>query len=194
VREHDGFYFRFALGGGAQIGTARLEGAEATFSGGGAVVDFSIGGSARPGLALGFAVYVGVASSPSVEVRQEDRGSYLESLDGRAFSTGIIGAFVDFYPDPKGGFHVEAAVGVAPLTWEMEVADWAGESRDWSGGGFGARLGTGYEFWISEQWSLGALARLQFGHGRLKPTENDSGPELEVTTFNPGLAAVVTFH
>jgi hypothetical protein len=46
-----------------------------------------------------------------------------------------------------------------------------------SGSGFGFVFGSGYEWWMGEQWSLGVLARLQVGCAiRICPRQ----PELQL--------------
>jgi hypothetical protein len=69
-------------------------------------------------------------------------------------STGLLGYFVDVFPDPGRGLHFGGALGFA--SGDAEVKD---TSRHFRGGGFGLQAFGGYEFWVSPQWSLGGMLR-----------------------------------
>ena len=70
---------------------------------------------------------------------------------------GLVGAFVDGYPNPSGGFHVGGtlALGGARLS-----ADDNSAIDDFDGGGLGLGAWVGYDAWIASEWSMGG--QLQF--------------------------------
>jgi len=68
----------------------------------------------------------------------------------------VLAAFVDWFPDVRGGFHFGAGLG-----WAVAVASAPDASVfDYIGGG-GPALSAhlGYDFWIARQWSLGGMLR-----------------------------------
>ena len=60
-----------------------------------------------------------------------------------------------------------------------------------SGSGFGLTLGAGYDFWVGEQWSVGALARFQYVTAEL---EDDDDDEVDFSAIVPGALFTVTHH
>ncbi len=57
--------------------------------------------------------------------------------------TAFTGAFVDVYPDPLEGLHIEASAGFGGIGTE----DFAGT------------LGVGHDFFFAREWSVGVTAR-----------------------------------
>jgi hypothetical protein len=167
---HDGFYFRIGLGvGGFKAkGTftpATVDG-DATVSGGGLGLDFALGGTPFPGLVIGGELVFQQLLKPDVALAGGANGTASDNVN-----FGILGAFVDWYPNPRGGFHVGALVGAAGLTRSDPNT---GETRA-SNNGAGVSLTAGYDFWISRQWSIGLGARL-FG-GSVSQTYADGSTE-----------------
>src|SRR5439155_18501288 len=72
---------------------------------------------------------------------------------------GLLGPFIDWYPDPEGGFHFGGMLGVAVLT--ASNPDTGNTTA--SDTGFGGAIGAGYDFWIAPEWSLGILGKLMGG-------------------------------
>ena len=152
---HDGFYLRFALGGGGfnAKGTYDVSSnaflSANTISGGGLAVDFAIGGSPVPGLVLGGELFGQQLSKPTIKY---DSGTNI-TLDGNA-TFGLLGPFIDWYPNPEGGFHVGGMLGLASLS----LTDTNDVTRAADHGG-GAALSVGYDFWVGRQLSLGILGK-----------------------------------
>jgi hypothetical protein len=162
VHEHDGFYFRFGLGVG--VLALKLEdedGDEGDMSGVGPSVELAFGGAVAPGVIIGGGIYGTSVASPTYKQgdAEEDGGTAIASM---------IGPFVDFYPNPTGGLHLQLAIGYTALSAEKGDVY---PNDDQSGGGFGVVVGVGYEWWIGEQWSAGILGRVQYVSGSVE----DSG-------------------
>ncbi len=119
-----------------------------SFGGGAGALDLWIGGTPVSGLVMG-----GVLSGVGLTSSQR-------SVDGKRVSgdvaggTGLLGYFVDLFPDPGRGLHFGGALGFASGT--VEVKD---SGRKFDGGGLGLEAWGGYDFWVSQQWSLGGVLR-----------------------------------
>jgi hypothetical protein len=89
----------------------------------------------------------------------------------------LLGPFFDWYFDAKrgaaqpGGFHLQGGAGLAVLNgWRQEAARDDDKRRVAIGAGLMA--GIGYEWWIEEQWAVGALGRLTLA-GLVEQDQND---------------------
>lgn len=153
VHLHDGLYLRFGIGGGMVASRGTFEPALVLggdkVRGGGVAIDTMLGGAVRPGLSIGGAVLVQEATRPRLTW---DSGA---TEPGNDVSFGLVGPFVDWHVDPRGGFHVGALLGVAIY----ETKDGNTGSQVASEQGYGVAPHVGYDFWIGEQWSMGVLAR-----------------------------------
>jgi hypothetical protein len=119
-----------------------------SFGGGTGAFDLWIGGTPTPGLAMGAALSgLGLNSTH-------------RSIDGNRVSgdvsggTGLLGYFLDVFPDPERGLHFGGALGFASGTAEVKDS-----GRKFEGGGLGLEAWGGYDFWVSPQWSLGGMLR-----------------------------------
>jgi len=151
VRLHDGLYLRMALGlglGGALVSSDSRAIGDYSFAGSGGALDLLIGGTPLPGLALGGALS---ALGIDNDRRKVDGQTIAGDVTG---NLGMLGFFADAFPDPEGGFHFGGALGVASSASEIKGG------RKFQGGGLGLEAWGGYDFWVSEQWSLGGVARL----------------------------------
>jgi hypothetical protein len=148
---HDGFYLRMGLGlayGGALVSSDSKSVGDYNFGGVGATLDVSVGGTPTPGLALGAVLSALRAGSSKRQVSGH-------SISGDvSASTGLLGFFADVFPDPEQGFHFGGALGVASGHAEL-----TGSAKTYDGGGIGLEAWTGYDFWVSPQWSLGGAVR-----------------------------------
>ncbi len=148
---HDGFYLRMALGlgiAGARVSSDSNRVGDYSFGGAAGAFDLWIGGTPMSGLVMGGALSgVGLNSSH-------------RSIDGHRVSgdvtasMGLLGYFVDVFPDPKRGLHFGGALGLASGMAEVKDSE-----RKFRGGGFGLEAWGGYESWVSPQWSLGGMLR-----------------------------------
>ena len=189
MRRHDGFYFRAALGLGGLIGSNRYASSaiagssslEFDSSGLAIVSELAFGGSPAPGLVIGGGSYgasIGKTRYISDGIEVEDEAS----------AVSVIGPFIDFYPDPEAGLHLQLAPGLGLIS--AVEGDFVAE--DLGGLGFGFMAGVGYEFWISEQWSIGALARVLYANATL--LNADGNERFDVQAIVPGLLFAVTYH
>jgi hypothetical protein len=182
VRTHDGFYFRVALGPNFVSSTWKGGSSDATISGVGPALELAFGGTIARGFVLGGGIYSGTAPSPTFS----NNGT---SFDIGTTSSVLVGPFADWYPDPNGGFHVQGAVGFGYASFESKDS-----SFSVSGVGPGFMAGLGYELWVGEQWSLGALARLTYSTPSVKDDKNNIQGSLDTTNIVPALLINATYH
>jgi len=151
VHLHDGFYLRMALGlgvAGALVSSDSKSLGDYSFGGGAGAFDLWLGGTPTPGLAMGaaFSAFGSNSSHRSVDGRR---------IDGDVTgSSGLLGYFVDVFPDPQRGLHFGGALGFA--SGAAEIKD---SARKFRGGGLGLEAWGGYELWVSPEWSLGGMLR-----------------------------------
>lgn len=114
--------------------------------------ELSIGGTPGDGFVIAGTL---LGQSIPKPVLKRDQASDVD-LPG-PLTLNVIGVSMDWFPNPTGGFHVGAMLGFAVATAPRPKTD----LFDVVGGGGGAlAISTGYDFWIADQWSLGALLRL----------------------------------
>lgn len=180
MHEHDGFYFRVGIGGGYASLDGSLGNFDAKIKGGGPSLELLFGGTPAPGVVIGGGFAFQSLSKPTVEI------------DGQEFdaknnlSYGILGPFVDIYPDPTGGFHVGGMFGFANAT--VDTNSTSSDSASISGAG--AFVHVGYDFWIGDQWSVGPNAR--FLWSSLKNDDSDVDEKYTLTGFQ--ILASFTLH
>jgi hypothetical protein len=174
-RTHDGFYLR--LGAGFGYTSDRVEGnvpnplpslsgdVKGTVGGGSGASELALGGTVGRGLVLGggiWSVYIASPVARDVEVAGVDINQDVE-FDNSSFH--VIAPFIDYYFDPHGGFHLQAALGVGVLTAgnARVISNDAQVSRDHTAVGLGGMFGLGYEWWVGDSWGLGFVARVTGG-------------------------------
>ncbi len=197
----DGLYVRLALGvsslqstlsspvvrlpTGARVGTANDK-----LTGTGFGVEAAIGGSIRPGLALAFEFGGYDLASPTSSQR-------LSRPDALSFSH--VGALLDWFPDPRGGFHVQGGVGLASMTFDDSTTyafDLApGQTVDATEApdtlqGLTGHAGVGYEWWAARDWSMGILFRVD---GAKLTGQGDYGDH-QMAVLSPGLRFSITLN
>lgn len=199
ARTHDGFYLRFASGFGVYDELARSEDVE-RFDGrvrmkarGFAVVrEFAAGGTPYPGLVIGGGVYgVAVVTSSVTTNRDEEDLDLSEDVAPESRDLSIIGVFVDRYFVPTFGLHVQAALGIANQ-YGVSVNGRPFNQGQYSPFGPGAILGVGYETWLTDEWSLGVLAR--FGASMLFGKDAQGTRWVHYVTSVPSFLMTVTYH
>jgi hypothetical protein len=157
---HNGFYLRFSLGGGGVSmqreakGTAQSElvySGDSSISGGATTGELSIGGTPGGGFVIAGTLLTYNVPNPTLEY---DSGG--EEELGGPLQVVVLGPSVDWFPNPNGGFHFGGALGVGAASADAP----SGKAFDHIGGGGGAlSLQVGYDWWIGEEWSLGAQGR-----------------------------------
>lgn len=199
IRRHDGFYGRLGLG----IGHARmklelpkdfgLSDRSLVASDTGAAIEIALGGTVAEGLVVGGGLYtqaMGEVSWDGDSVRAFDVNGDRDIQSGQG-SVSLLAILVDWYPDARGGFHVQGALGLSGISLESSSRIELPPEK-WEGGGAGLMLGVGYEFWVANQWSLGGVARALFLGGKLQNPDRDYDVDIQV--FSPALLFVATHH
>jgi hypothetical protein len=185
VRTHDGFYLRMSLGGGSITAEGdRFDSAgvrsDYQFKGNAISADLLIGGSPLPGFVIGGAYLTNYAARERTE----------ESEGGDAgMSFGMIGPFIDVYPNPHGGFHLGGMLGPAAT-----VAYDDRYEEQTSAVGFGGALWLGYDFWIGEQWSLGGVLRASGARVETPPNRDLQPNEDRLGVGSLALLVSATYH
>jgi hypothetical protein len=118
--------------------------------------DLSIGGTVGRGFVIAGDYVFLQASKPTVSVTVQ--GTSRSASASNDANVGVIGPMVEWFPDPKGGFSFGTSVGLAALTVSDPNGNTTAGER-----GFGASFRIGYDFWVSDQWSLGIAGRVLGG-------------------------------
>jgi hypothetical protein len=182
---HDGFFVRSSPG--LAFLWAHVDGATGVakrsgIRGVGQSSELALGGTPARGLVVGGSLWAGRIDPVFIEggrrVSPDDDSVKLTALR--------IGPFVDFYPDPRLGFHAGAVVA---LVVQFE-SDTKGEAIEPLAYGLSLATGAGYEWFVSSDVSLGFLARFALG-GVGRSTHGVSERTLFVV---PELALSATYH
>jgi hypothetical protein len=199
-RTHDGFYLRLAGGFAIAIDPAEAEwpgvNVEGTLGGTGVAWDIAAGGTPTPGLVLGGGIFGAHVPSPEADDMEAtvvivgDINGDVE-FDGMTFA--LLAPFIDYYPSPREGLHLTAAVGLGLLsvgdgTWEGTTYE---PFQDHGSAGVGALVGVGYEFWLADRWSLGALARVTYA---APAGDDDDQTDWQHHLWLPAGLLTVTWH
>jgi len=155
-----GFLLRAAIGvgyrGDAITASGVIDGIpetlEARTSGFGLALDLGVGWGVLPGFAIGGAVFLDWASSPTLTVEPDGEAA----MSFARLTT--IGPFIDWYPVRKTlGLYILGGFGLSVLAYKSGP----GFIRPFDGDayGFGFTLGTGYEFNLSRTTGLGIELR-----------------------------------
>jgi hypothetical protein len=154
-----------------------------TYKGWGPAYELLIGGTVTRGFVLGGGV-VGqriwdpeVTSKYSLRVRSD---STFDDLGEGGINIGLIGAFLDWFPDEAGGLHWGTMVGFALLGLTQGHIGVAGS------------LWSGYDFWISSAWTLGIQARLVAS--RCKHGLSGYSGTLDDNAINAALLFTALYH
>jgi hypothetical protein len=147
---HDGFYLRLSTGFGYQGVSSSAGDSNVSTNGAGFALDIMIGGTPANGVVIGGGILGQTAVSPG-QSSEGPAASGLASHPGGGVGLVVIGPFVDVFPNPTGGFHLGAELGIAGIGLKG--------NNDTLSGGFGGSMWVGYMGWMSSQWSLGGLVR-----------------------------------
>lgn len=141
-RHHDGFYFRVGVGPGYALGTLSSAAGDGDSTGANVSTQLAVGWTVRPGLVVGGATFPMVVPAPSYD-----------GMDAGGQHVSATGPFVDYYPSPKRGLHVQGG-----LLFAVGYLD-GGEREAHVGAGYGGTIGVGYDVFVTGEWSVGAIAR-----------------------------------
>ena len=184
ARAHDGFFARSEPGLAFLWANVSGSGARQRtgIRGVGQSAALSVGGTPARGLVLGGTVWTARIDPFFIE-----RGKVVVPDDDSVKVTELrIGPFVDWYPQPKVGFHSLVAV---ELVVEIE-SDVKGNPVRPEAFGAALALGTGYEWFVASELSLGLIGQLAFG-----ATARAASEGTERTLFIvPELALAATYH
>jgi hypothetical protein len=185
IRTHDGFYLQAALGASFFTGSnvsLPASGQDVGVSGTGAGLELAAGETVYRGVVVGGRIFGQSFASPSYSM------SGISATGGKMSATSI-GPFLDLYADPAGGWHGEAALGLAIIN--ASKGDQF-PAKDNSGNGFSLLAGVGYEWWIGDQLSLGVLGRLQYAQADVKGDGDTRSATVKL--FTPALLASLTYQ
>jgi hypothetical protein len=153
-------------------------------------LELAIGGTPAPGLVIGGGLYLagGTPGKNDITVRGQPT-----SVPQQTTALALLGPFVDYYIDPKAGWHLQGALGLASIAIQKRNPDEpdprvAARKQ----GGFGFMIGGGYDFWVSPQWSFGGLLRVMYGATETNSSDSDHF-KYEAFTL-PELLFTVTYH
>lgn len=196
ARVHDGFYLRIASG--FSVFDERFESDElaggklqARNRGIAHLSDLAVGGTVAPGWVVGGGLYSLDLIASTLRTDGNGVDPIPSELDPGLRSLTLIGPFVDWYPSVRGGFHVQAALGLATLVPRV-FGHPATSDSDYSAVGGGLLLGAGYEWWVADEWSLGVLTQL--GVRALRGDAEDGARWTHLITHSPSLCASLTYH
>lgn len=157
AHKHDGLFLRMQLG----VSETRLApGPGITLAGIGSATDFVVGKIVTPNLVLG-----GTLSHSAAGVSHVDG---TDPPDLSAIMVGFGPAAVYYLPD---NFFVGAAGGGSVL-WLRDLRTEGAEVSWRTGLGVFAKAEVGKEWWVSDNWGLGASFRFHYMRAR----ESDAGP------------------
>jgi hypothetical protein len=150
---HDGFQFRGGIGAGYLSLGVKADGVpDSNIHGASGSLALYFGGTVGRGLVMGGFTSVAAVAGPKLSVNGKDVGSASSDVSLNFF---MIGPYVNWYPDPTTGFHLLGELAFAAAN----VSDGNGnKSATPTGGAIG--FGVGYDWWVSDEWSLGVLGRL----------------------------------
>jgi hypothetical protein len=156
----------------------------------------TIGGALAPGLVL-----AGTLQGSGLEAKF--KGGPLEDATLTVNSTtrsasrkatggfGMLGALVDWYPNPRGGWHAGLSTGVGVIALKQSADDRTLAGLDFAGSLFG-----GYDWAIGREWSLGLQLTASGGtQAKLKEGDSDSNHDTgyRLTPLSIGVQASVLY-
>jgi hypothetical protein len=166
ARRHDGFFARSEPGVAVLFASVRDEGdapRRSAVRGVGQSAALSLGGTPLPGWVVGGKLWTAridpVFHEGNATLNPDDDSVKLTVLE--------IGPFVDWYPDPRRGFHAFASSAFAI---QIE-SDTKGNPREPPAFGGSLGLGVGHEWFLASEFSLGATLRSGFGFSERAPSD-----------------------
>jgi len=196
---HDGFYARFALGFGAFTESLIPESGDDDFDsddvaavvgGFSTASEVAFGGTLGRGLVLGGGVYSTSVVSSTLTLDEDEPVVPPDEVAPPQQNLTLVGPFVDWYLNPRRGWHLQGGLGFALLTG-VNLDSGRIRARNAAYGG-GVMLGAGYEFWAAPSWSVGVLGRFV---GALLVEEDDAGRDwLHAVAAFPQLLLTATYH
>ncbi len=197
-RVHDGVHVRGALGPGYGADAATRDSAAGETEGtvGGAAVsgELSAGYALFRGGIVGAGFYFNHVPSPRARDVVWRTSLATIEIDEIEFDHGgywMLGPMLDYYPVPSGGLHASLALGWGVFgLGDGELENGLRLDTAQKGGGISTALGLGYDFWVADTLSVGALGRFMIARGS---AEDDEDAEWTHTVYAPSLLLSVSF-
>jgi hypothetical protein len=196
VRTHDGFYMRFGLGFGGFHDYLVADSGDGfshagTVTGMGTASEFALGGTPARGLVIGGGIYgMSVLASDFIAEDEAFDAGLPTEINPSPRNLSLIGPFIDYYPDPRNGMHLQAALGFAGLTGIRR--DHVRFRDDDIAIGGGLMFGAGYEWWVADEWSVGVLGRVM--GAALFQGDDDGADWIHWVVTVPSVLFSVTYH
>ena len=115
-RTHDGLFFRGTLGFGGLGVRSKVDGHEAGTSGSGPSTELSLGGNVSRPIVLGGSLITFVVPNP------KERDGATSKLHHTQYF-GLLGPFVEVYPDARNGFSFGGLLGLAWMRSQPTTTD-----------------------------------------------------------------------
>jgi len=191
----DGFFARLSLGAGYFAAASGASQDRRTFAGAPISLQADLGGTPAPWLGLGGAytrdVILGLSSEDEVIDGDEP------DLDDRTFQLETLSFFASLYSHPTAPFYGFVSFGYGVIHVrpsddgpELPVFSLFGDADGSAPTGYAFTLGGGYDWWLSDTWTVGVSGRLL--GARL--STDDGGVSTHVNVFVPSLALSFGYH
>lgn len=185
------------MGGGPSLSTLKGHGPfgdDARLRGGSSGGFLTIGGSLAPGLVLagtlqGTDLEANFKGGPLADATLTSNG-VTRSASHKAMGTfGMLGALVDWYPRPHGGWHTGIATGLGVVSVKNAADDSELDGVDLAGSVFG-----GYDWTIARDWALGLQLTASGGtKAKMKEHDGDNDTGYRLTPLSIGVQASVLY-
>ena len=179
TRQHDGFYLRLSTGltfvHVASSATRGDEDVDASLNGWGLSQELSVGGTLGSGLVLGGQVSLAQINNTDISGERTLFG------EDASFDISMIGPFLDWYPSLEHGGHLGVMLGYGAFSMPDDDDAIFDAST--------AAVFGGYDFWVSDSWSIGALGRCSY-----YSTQHDVGGENDDKALGFALELTAVYH
>jgi hypothetical protein len=194
-RTRDGFFARLSLGAGYFAAASGASQDRRIFSGAPISMEADLGGTPAPWLGLGGAytrdAILGISSDDEVIDGDEPK------LDDLSFQLETLSFFASLYSDPASPFYGFASFGYGVIHVrssddgpELPLFSLFGDGDGVDPTGYAFTLGGGYDWWLSDTWTIGVSGRLL--GARL--STDDGGVPTHVNVFIPSVALSFGYH
>ena len=152
---HEGFYLRMGSGPSVVSLSGHGPSGSASLTSGGESGFVTIGGAVAPGLVLagtvqGAAVTSEFKGGPLAGATVTSNGATRSASRKAEAGIGMVGVLLDWYPEPKAGWHAGVATGIGGVG----VTNLADDSSV-GGVNFGGSVFGGYDWALGRNWALG---------------------------------------
>lgn len=171
ARRHDGLFVRVGAGPAFPLATFTPDtGGDSDARGPGVGTELAAGVTLRPRLVVGVGTFPMVSPAPDYD-----------GADAGGQHVSATGPFVAYWLDARGGFQLQGG-----LLFAAGYLDGSDARPGQVGVGYGAMAGVGYDRFIADQWSVGALARLT--------AYRLYGVEDSIRIATPALLVTLSYH